>query len=270
MTLVLDVTRDVTWGIDVCWLEMYCVSSTTTPVDSVCRTPIVGRILDNVHDLILGPSDKGVRKTIESKMRANGKVYMSQGESFFFTCLEHTNRGLFGWTYDEVHVDAKERVCPFRIEERGGCEPYLKNTSTKASPSTSRYRNLKRCSTTPQGCGWRRRRRGSPWRSGAGHFPRSPGRRGRSAGQGTSGQRRGRRTGWSREREVEENQRQRWNDRLKELEPKRIMTHYQRDKKDDKRRAAVLTHAGCARRACSCHFHWWSTWCHCWCPQWSW
>ena len=42
------------------------------------------------------------------------------------------------------------------------------------------------------------------------------------------------------EREVEENQRQqhmcmawRWNDRLKELEPKRIMTHYQRDRKDD-------------------------------------
>ena len=51
------------------------------------------------------------------------------------------------------------------------------------------------------GSGWRRRRRGSPWRSGAGYFPRSPGCRGRSAGQGASGQRRGRRrrrTGGSR------------------------------------------------------------------------
>ena len=42
---------------------------------------------------------------------------------------------------------------------------------------------------------WRRRRRGSPWRSGAGYFPRSPGCRGRCAGQGASGQRSGRRRG---------------------------------------------------------------------------
>ena len=51
------------------------------------------------------------------------------------------------------------------------------------------------------GSGWRRRRRGSPWRSGAGYFSRSSGCWGRCAGQGTSGQRRGRRrgrTGWSR------------------------------------------------------------------------
>ena len=47
---------------------------------------------------------------------------------------------------------------------------------------------------------WRCRRQGSPWRSGAGYFPRSPGCRGRCAGQGASGQRSGRgrgRTGWS-------------------------------------------------------------------------
>ena len=42
----------------------------------------------------------------------------------------------------------------------------------------------------------RRRRRGSPWRSGAGYFPRSPGCRGRCAGQGAWGQRRGKRR-WS-------------------------------------------------------------------------
>ena len=62
-------------------------------------------------------------------------------------------------------------------------------------------------STTTQkflwGSGWRSRRRGSPWRSGAGYFPRSPGCRGLCAGQGAWGQRRGRRrrtTGWSRKR----------------------------------------------------------------------
>ena len=43
---------------------------------------------------------------------------------------------------------------------------------------------------------WGRRRRCcSPWRSGAGYFPRSPSCRGRCAGQGASGQRRGRRRG---------------------------------------------------------------------------
>ena len=30
---------------------------------------------------------------------------------------------------------------------------------------------------------------------------------------------------------------------------------------------AVLTRATCARRGCSCHSHWWCTWCHCCCPH---
>ena len=39
---------------------------------------------------------------------------------------------------------------------------------------------------------WRRRRRCSPWRSGAGYFSRSPGCRGRCAGQSAQGRRKGR------------------------------------------------------------------------------
>ena len=46
------------------------------------------------------------------------------------------------------------------------------------------------------------------------------------------------------------------------------MTHYQRDKKDDSRRAAVPTHAGRAHGDRSCHCGW-CTWCHGCCPHWS-
>ena len=126
------------------------------------------------------------------------------------------------------------------------------------------------------GSRWRRRRRGFPWRSGAGYFPRSPGCR-RSV-WGASGKRSGRRQAKDRSK-VEKGGR--WRSRR--------TTHVQHgvqmtdtwttwanvvwhiiSETWNTTNGALLCSLVQIVRSCDCSCHcWWCTWCHC-CPHWSW